>query len=59
MIDLPYIPAVEILRIKDATLDNGGRLKKVKSFTRLAIKSFAITGNLYATKPITQSLLKL
>ena len=45
--DLPYIPAVEILRIKDTTLENEGRLKKVKSFARLAIKSFAITGNFY------------
>jgi len=45
--DLPYIPAVEILRIKDVTLENEGRLKKVKSFARLAIKPFAITGNSY------------
>jgi hypothetical protein len=30
--DLPYIPAVEILRIKDATLENEGRLKKSEKF---------------------------
>jgi hypothetical protein len=41
---LPYIPAIEIIRIRDATLEER-RPKKVKSFARLAIKSFAIRGN--------------
>jgi biopolymer transport protein ExbB len=35
------------MRIKDATLEEGCRPKKVKSFARLAIKLFAIRGNLY------------
>ncbi len=30
--DLPYIPAVEILRIKDATLENEGSPEKSEKF---------------------------
>jgi biopolymer transport protein ExbB len=38
------------MRIKDATLEKGGRLKKVKSFARLAIKPFAIRGKSYRNR---------
>jgi biopolymer transport protein ExbB len=55
--DLPYIPPVEIFRIKDATFEKrsvDGK-KKVKSFARLAGKPFAIRGNSYRNRTNHQS----
>ncbi len=50
MTDLPYIPVAEIFRTKDATFEKRSVDKKVKSFARLAGKSFAIRGNSYRNR---------
>jgi hypothetical protein len=56
--DLPYILPERMMRIKDATFEEGCRPKKVKSFARLAIKLFAIRETCTG-KPVTKLLLQL